>query len=495
MWLHATIGETPTWRYNGRPIIGNTIMSEELNYSNREDHQLAQLKQPPHSDEAEEAVIGALLINNNVWDEVDGLVTSGDFFRKSYRMIFRAIEDLAARFQPFDHITVIDELRRSNELEIIGGEAYILNIVERAVFGGTVKVYAQLVRDKSILRQLIGASSEIAELGYFPGKNETKTVLDMAEQKVFKIAEQYESNTREGFVKVSQYTASALKKIQELSKNDSVVTGLPTGWKDLDEFTTGMHPGELIIIAARPAMGKTAFCLNIATNVALERRENVAFFSLEMPGEQLVMRLMSALGQINQGHLRTGKLEQSEWHKLKNPALLLSEAPFYIDDNPGLSPTELRSKCRRLVREHGRLGLIVVDYLQLMEVKGSNESRVNQVSEISRSLKLLAKEFDCPVIALSQLSRNVEQRPNKRPVMSDLRESGAIEQDADVVTFIYRGAVYAGEDQPEKQRDRTAEIIIGKQRNGPIGTVKLTFMGEYTQFVDHAAMPSDMPFE
>lgn len=470
-------------------------MSEELHYSNRDGNQLAQLKQPPHADEAEEAVVGALLINNNIWDEVDGLVASGDFYRKSYRIIFRAIEDLAAKFQPFDPVTVIDALRRSNELEIIGGETYIQNIVERAVFGGTVKVYAQMVRDKSILRQLIGASGEIAELGYFPGQHETKDVLDIAEQKVFNIAEQYETNTREGFQKVSTLTAQALKKVQELSKNDSTVTGLPTGWKDLDEFTTGMHPGELIIVAARPAMGKTAFCLNIATHVALNRNENVAFFSLEMPGEQLVMRLMSALGQINQGHLRTGKLTPQEWNALKSPATLLANAPFFVDDNPGLTPTELRSKCRRLSRERGRLGLVVIDYLQLMEVKGSKESRVNQVSEISRSLKLLAKEFDCPVIALSQLSRNVEQRPNKRPIMSDLRESGAIEQDADVVTFIYRGAVYANEDQPDKQRDRTAEIILGKQRNGPIGTIKLTFMGEYTQFVDHAAMPDDIPFE
>lgn len=467
----------------------------ELNYSNRDGNQLAQLKNPPHADEAEEAVVGALLINNNVWDEVSDLVTSADFFRQSHRMIFRAIEDLAARFQPFDYVTVIDTLRNSDDLEIIGGEDYIIGIVERTLSSANVKVYAQLVRDKSVLRQLIDASGDIAELGYFPGQYETKEVLDMAEQKVFNIAEQYETNQREGFVEVKRLAAQALKKVQELAKSDSRVTGLPTGWKDLDEKTTGMHPGELIIVAARPAMGKTAFCLNIATNVALERNENVAIFSLEMPGEQLVMRLISALGQIHQGNLRTGKLDKSEWERLPNPILMLSKAPIFVDDNPGLSPTELRSKCRRLVREHGRLGLVVVDYLQLMEVKGSRESRVNQVSEISRSLKLLAKEFDCPVVALSQLSRNVENRPNRRPVMSDLRESGAIEQDADVVAFIYRGAVYAGDDQPDKQRDRTAEIIIGKQRNGPIGTVKLTFMGEFTQFVDYQAMPDDVPFE
>lgn len=469
------------------------MTNDDLSYSNRDDKQLAQLKQPPHSDEAEEAVIGALLINNNAWGEVEDLVSTSDFYRKSYRIIFNAIEELAQRFQPFDHVTVIDALRRSGELDIIGGEVYLYNIVERAVFSGTIKVYAQLVRDKSILRQLIDASGDIAELGYFPGKNETKTVLDMAEQKVFNIAEQYETNTREGLQKVSTITGQVVKKIQELSKLDTTVTGLPTGWKDLDEFTTGMHPGELIIVAARPAMGKTAFCLNIATNVALDRRENVAFFSLEMPGEQLVMRMMSALGQIHQGKLRTGKLSASEMDKLKSPVMMLTDAPLFVDDTPGLSPTELRSKCRRLVREQGKLGLVIIDYLQLMEVKGSNESRVNQVSEISRSLKLLAKEFDCPVIALSQLSRNVEQRPNRRPIMSDLRESGAIEQDADIVAFIYRGAVYAKDDDEEKKRDRTTEVIIGKQRNGPIGTVKLTFIGEHTLFLDHAAMEDEPP--
>lgn len=467
----------------------------EQHYSNREDGQLSQLKIPPHSDEAEEAVIGALLVDNNCWEVVADYLAASDFYRQSYRMIFRAIEDLANRFQPFDYVTITDVLRANDELELLGGESYISGIVDKTLSSANVGVYAKLVRDKSILRQLISTSGEIAELGYFPGQHETKNVLDIAEQKVFSIAEQYETNTREGFVKVSQLTQKALEKITELSKSDSRVTGLATGWKDFDERTSGMQKGDLIIIAARPAMGKTAFCLNIAINVALESRENVAFFSLEMPGEQLVMRLISALGQINQGNLRTGNLSDHEWTKIRNPLQLLNSAPLFIDDNSGLSPTELRSKCRRLVRERGELGLIIIDYLQLMEVKGSNESRVNQVSEISRSLKMLAKEFDCPVIALSQLNRGLESRPNKRPIMSDLRESGAIEQDADIVTFIYRGAVYASEDNPEKKNDRTAEIIIGKQRNGPIGTVKLTFLGEYTKFVDYAAMSDDVPFD
>ncbi len=462
----------------------------ENTYSNR-NGELAQTKIPPHSDEAEEAVIGALLTDNNAWEKIIDVVSAADFYRQSYRMIFRAIETLDRRNQPFDYITVIDELRNRDELDILGGENYVISIVERTLSSANIAIYAQLVRDKSILRQLISASGEIAELGYFPEQNETKDILDIAEQKVFTIAEQYETNSREGFIRVDRLTGLAVKKIEELSKNDSRITGLATGWKDLDEQTTGMHPGDLIIVAARPAMGKTAFCLNIAMHAAIQQRVNVAFFSLEMPGEQLVMRLISALGNINQSALRTGNLQKQDWINLKSPVHFLSDAPLFVDDNPGLTPTELRAKCRRLVRENGPLGLVIVDYLQLMEVRGSNENRVQQVTEISRSLKILAKEFHCPVIALSQLNRGLEQRPNKRPVMSDLRESGAIEQDADIVSFIYRGAVYAGEDQPEKKNDRTAEIIIGKQRNGPIGTVKLTFMGEYTKFVDYAAMPDN----
>ncbi|MPV85588.1 replicative DNA helicase [Ostreibacterium oceani] len=469
-------------------------MNESV-FSNAAEKRLSQLKVPPHSDEAEAAVIGALLIDNNAWDKVSEEVSSNDFYRQAYRMIFRAIEDLVAKFQPFDPVTVIDALRANEDLAAIGGEGYILEIVERTLSSANVGVYAKLVREKSILRQLIDASSDIAELGYFPGKRETKHVLDLAEKKVFDIAEQYESNKRTGFLPVNQVAAKTIKRIQALSKMDSVITGVPTGWKDLDETTSGLNKGDLVIVAARPSMGKTAFCLNIATNVALEKRQNVAFFSLEMPGEQLTMRLMAALGQINQTHLRTGKLQDQEWNKLRNAVHLLSDAPIFIDDNPGLTPTELRAKCRRLVRENGELGLVIVDYLQLMEVRDSNESRVTQVSEISRSLKMLAKEFDCPVMALSQLNRSLEQRPNKRPVMSDLRESGAIEQDADIIAFIYRDAVYAGENEQDRARDRTAEIIIGKQRNGPIGTVKLTFMGEYTQFVDYAPMTNDVPFE
>lgn len=455
------------------------------NYSNRDDGQLTEIKIPPHSDEAEEAVVGGLLIDNKAWDDIVDILSVGDFYQKTYRLIFAAIESLANKFQPCDQITVINALREKGVLNEIGGEEVVMRIAQRAISSANIKVYAQLVRDKAILRQLIHTSSDIAELGYFPGQKETKDLLDEAEQKIFAIADQYQANTRDDFVSVARLSAKAIRRIQELAESDSHITGLPTGWRDLDEKTSGLQKGDLIIVAARPAMGKTAFCLNIAANVAISQKVNVAIFSLEMPGDQLVTRFFSMLGDINQKNLRTGKLSKSESERLNSPVTLLQDAPIFIDDNPGLSPTELRAKCRRLVRERGELGLIIVDYLQLMEVRGSKESRVNQVSEISRSLKMLAKEFDCPVIALSQLSRNVEQRQGHRPVMSDLRESGAIEQDADVVMFIYRKAAYATEGTPDYQ-DKTAEIIIGKQRNGPIGDVKLTFIGEFTKFEDYS---------
>lgn len=466
----------------------------DQHYSNRDEHQLAQLKTPPHSDEAEEAVIGSLLIDNNAMDAVEGKVLASDFYRNEYRQIFKAIEQLFIKHQPFDYITVTEYLKNEGVLEEIGGEEFIIGITERTLSSSNAASYAKLVRDKSVLRQVISTSSDISELGYFPGQYETKEIIDIAEQKIFKIAEQYDSNIEDGFKDINTLTAQAIRRVQELAKSDSHITGLATGWKDFDEATSGLQRGDLVIVAARPSMGKTAFCLNIALNVAKEQQQNVAIFSLEMPGEQLSVRLMSTLGQINQTNLRTGRLKGNEWDKLKNAVHQLSTAKIFVDDASGLTPTELRSKCRRLARENGQLGLVVVDYLQLMEVRDSNENRTTQVSEISRSLKLLAKEFNVPVVALSQLNRGLESRTDKRPIMSDLRESGAIEQDADVICFIYRDAVYAGENE-QRRNDKTAEIIIGKQRNGPIGTVKLTFLGEYTQFVDYAPMYDDVPFE
>ncbi len=448
---------------------------------------LMQLKQPPHSDEAEEAVIGGLLIDNLAWEQVDEILTANDFYRQEYQMIFSAIEALAVQFKPFDYVTIIDILKARAEFEIIGGENFITGIVERTLSSVNIAVYAQLVRDKSILRQMINAGHLIADMGYQPQEQETVTVLEKAEQSIFDIVESYNKNTAEGFLDIKTVAAETIKEIQRLSQSETTITGLPTGWKDYDEITSGLHDGDLIIIAARPAMGKTSFALNMATSIAINQQKNVAIFSLEMPHKQLGMRMLSSLGKVPLKHIRTGKLSKAELQKMVGATYSMSTAPIFIDDNSNLTPTELRSKCRRLVRQHGHLGLIMVDYLQLMQVRGNDDNRVNQVSEISRSLKLLAKEFDCPVIALSQLSRAVEQRSNKRPVMSDLRDSGAIEQDADVITIIYRDAVYAGEDEPERQDNKTVEIILGKQRNGEIGTVKMIFLGETTEFVDYTS--------
>lgn len=455
---------------------------------------LMQIKMPPHSDEAEEAVIGGLLIDNLAWEQVDEILTANDFYRQEYRLIFTAIETLATQFKPFDYVTVIDTLKAKEALEILGGEQYITGIVERTLSAANIAVYAHLVRDKSILRQMINAGNSISELGYQPQEQTTQAVLEQAEQCIFNIAESYNKNTAEGFVTLKTVAAETIKEIQRLLQSDSTITGLPTGWRDYDEITSGLHDGELIIVAARPAMGKTTFALNLATSVALKQKKSVAIFSLEMPRKSLGMRILSSLSKVPLKHIRTGKLNPSELQKMVSATALMSNAPLHIDDNSILTPTELRSKCRRLVRQHGELGLIMVDYLQLMQVRGNDDNRVNQVSEISRSLKLLAKEFSCPVIALSQLNRSVEQRTNKRPVMSDLRDSGAIEQDADVITFIYRDAVYASKDEPERQDNKTAEIILGKQRNGEIGTVKMTFLGETTQFVDYASEQDYDPF-
>ncbi|MBS9781680.1 MAG: replicative DNA helicase [Gammaproteobacteria bacterium] len=453
-----------------------------------------QLKVPPHSDEAEIAVIGGLLMDNLTWEQVDEILTADDFYRQEYRMIFAAIETLAMQFKPFDYVTVSDVLQARNELEVIGGESYIISIVERTLSAANIATYARLVRDKSILRKMINAGHLITDLGYQPQEQETQAVLEQAEQSIFNIAESYNKNNAEGFVTLKTVASETLKEIQRLSQCETTITGLPTGWKDYDEITSGLHNGELIIIAARPAMGKTTFALNMATSVAIKQRKNVAIFSLEMSYEQLGMRIMSSLSKVPFNRIRRGKLKDTDSQKMIGAVQQMSTAPLHIDDNFTLTPTELRSKCRRLVRQHGELGLIMVDYLQLMQVRGNDDNRVNQVSEISRSLKLLAKEFDCPVVALSQLNRSVEQRTNKRPVLSDLRDSGAIEQDADVITFIYRDAVYAGENEPERQQNRTAEIILGKQRNGETGTVKMTFLGETTQFVDYAYENDYVPF-
>ncbi len=447
------------------------------------DPQIAALRLPPHSIEAEQSLIGGLLLDNMAWDKIADIVAEVDFYRDDHRRIFRHIAKLIEVGRPADVVTVYESLEKSNESEQAGGLAYLGEIANNTPSAANIRRYSEIVRERAILRKLVSAGDEIASSALNPAGKDAKQILDEAEARVFEIAEQgARQNT--GFVGIQPLLAQVVERIQELCERDgSDVTGMPTGYADLDQKTSGMQPGDMIIIAGRPSMGKTAFALNIAEHVAVEMGQPVAIFSMEMPGTQLAMRFLSSIGKLDQHRVRTGRLNDDEWARLTFALGKLHEAPSHIDETPALNATELRARSRRLFRQYGRLGLIVIDYLQLMSSVRDTENRATELSEISRAVKGLAKELNVPVIALSQLSRNVEQRPNKRPVMSDLRESGAIEQDADLIQFIYRDEVY-NPDSPDKG---TAEIIIAKQRNGPIGTVRLTFLGEYTKFENFAA--------
>ena len=437
------------------------------------------LKVPPHSIEAEQSVLGGLMIDNSSWDQVADQITEEDFYRRDHRLIFRAITALAQENDPCDVITLSEWLERHNQLDAAGGMSYLGGLAKNTPTAANIKAYAAIVRERSVLRQLTRVATEIGNLAYNPEGRSSAEVLDQAEKAVFDIAEQGARN-RSGYVGIKDLLVKAVDRIDALYQSSDAYTGVPTGYTDFDDMTSGLQNSDLVIVAGRPSMGKTSFAMNLVENAAIKHQVPVAVFSMEMPGEQLVMRMMSSLGRIDQHKIRTGKLDDADWPRLTSAVGILNEAPIYIDDTPGLSPNEIRSRARRIKREHG-LGLIVVDYLQLMQVGGSTENRATEISEISRSLKGLAKELNVPVITLSQLNRSLEQRPNKRPVMSDLRESGAIEQDADVIVFIYRDEVY-NEDSPDKG---TAEIIISKQRNGPIGTARLTFLGQYTKFENY----------
>jgi replicative DNA helicase len=419
------------------------------------------------------------MLDNNAWDQVADRVSERDFYRHDHRQIFRAIGNLADRSQPFDVVTMSEWLENNGLIEEAGGMAYLGTLAKDTPSAANIAAYADIVREKSVLRQLIQVGTEIAEKGFNPQGEGSKALLDEAEKRVFQIAEQGARNSQ-GFADMRSLLKLAVERIEILHEQDDPITGVATGFDDLDEKTSGLQPGDLVIVAGRPSMGKTTFSMNIAEYAAVKSGKPVAVFSMEMPGEQLTNRMLSSMGRIDQHRLRTGNLEDDDWPRLTSAVGMLSEVPMFIDDTPALTPTELRARARRLYREHGELGLIVIDYLQLMQGSGgsSSENRAAEISEISRSLKALAKELSVPIIALSQLNRSLEQRPNKRPVMSDLRESGAIEQDADVIIFIYRDEVY-NEDSPDKG---TAEIIIAKQRNGPIGTTRLTFLGKYTRF-------------
>jgi replicative DNA helicase len=440
------------------------------------DWDVAKLKLQPQSIEAERSVIGALLISSDSWDGVAEVVAAADFYRPEHRAIFRQIALLVDRGEPVDVVTVSDRLLATGELDAAGGHTYLAELAEQTPTASNVRAYAKAVRERSVLRQLINAAQDIASAGFNPEGRSSEELVDEAERRIMQISESGQKaggpQGMEGLVK------GAIDRIEELYNTGGDITGLTTGFIDLDRMTSGLQPSDLVIVAGRPSMGKTSFAMNLIENAALASDRPLMVFSMEMPAEQLVIRMLSSLGRIDQGRVRTGKLEQDDWPKLASATEKLKGTQVFIDDTPALTPTELRSRVRKLVREQGDLGMIMVDYLQLMRVAGSNEGRTAEISEISRSLKAIAKEFKCPVVALSQLNRSLEQRPNKRPVNSDLRESGAIEQDADVIMFIYRDEVY-NEDSPDKG---VAEIIIGKQRNGPIGTCRLSFQGQFTRF-------------
>ena len=442
---------------------------------------LESLKLPPNSVEAEQSVLGGLLLENEALDRIADVLNQSDFYRHDHRLIYTHIAKLIEQNRPADIVTVAESLENSAELSSVGGIAYLGALAQNTPTAANIRRYAEIVRERSIMRKLVEVGSGIAESAYNPQGRDAQQLLDEAEAKIFQIAESGNRGSQ-GFVNIQTLLPQVADRIDYLyqRENQGSVTGIPTGFDDLDERTSGFQPGDLIIVAGRPSMGKTAFSLNIAENVALDTKKAVAVFSMEMGATQLATRMIGSVGRLDQHRMRNGNLEDEDWARLTTALGKLNDAPIFIDEGAGLSSFDVRARARRLHRQTGGLGLIVVDYLQLMSGTSgrASENRATEISEISRSLKSLAKELDVPVVALSQLNRSVEQRPDKRPVMSDLRESGAIEQDADLILFIYRDEVY----NPDSEDKGTAEIIIAKQRNGPIGRVRLTFLGQHTRF-------------
>ena len=445
------------------------------------DRGIRALKVPPHSIEAEQSVLGGLLIDNEAWERVADILIEQDFYRRDHRMLFAAIRSLADRGRPFDTVTTADWLESQGVLEEAGGLAYIGELARDTPSSANIGTYAEIMRERAVLRGLSRVGTDITESALQNEGRSALDLLDLAERKVFELAERGTRGQRL-FVPIRDVLTSVMDRIDMLFGRDDPITGVATGFEELDAKTAGLQPSDLIIVAGRPSMGKTSFAGNLVEEAAIKQKLSVAVFSMEMPAEQLTMRMLSSLGGIDQHRVRTGRLQDADWPRLTSALTMLNETQIFIDDTSLLTPTEIRARCRRLKREQD-LGLVVVDYLQLMRVQGSNENRATEISEISRSLKSLARELDVPVVVVSQLNRSLENRPDKRPVMSDLRESGAIEQDADVILFIYRDEVY-NENTEDKGK---AEIIIGKQRNGPIGKVKLRFLGEHTRF------ENDMP--
>ena len=443
------------------------------------DDEVARLRVPPHSVEAEQSVLGGLLLDNLAWDRAGDLLTDGDFYRHEHRLIYAAIGALVQHSKPADVITVFEQLQGLGKAQDCGGLAYLNALAQSVPSAANMRRYAEIVRERAVLRKLIGASDEIATQAFNPQGKPVSQILDEAESKIFQIGEEG-SRQKQGFQGIDKLVVQLIDRVQELHDNGAEeVTGVRTGFYDLDRMTAGLQKGDLIVLAARPSMGKTAFALNIAEHVAVQEGLPVLVFSMEMGSSQLALRLVGSLGRINQQNLRTGRLDSGEWERLTESVERLSQVQLYIDETAALTSSELRARARRMARQFGTLGLIVIDYLQLMSgSSGSDENRATELGEISRGLKALAKELQCPVIALSQLNRSVESRNDKRPMMSDLRESGAIEQDADIIMFIYRDDYY----NKDSKEQGVAEIIVAKQRNGPVGDVKLTFLKPLTRF-------------
>ncbi|GAD90896.1 MULTISPECIES: replicative DNA helicase [Vibrio] len=454
----------------------------------KQDSQVEAIKAPPHSLEAEQSVIGGLLLDNERWDTVAEKVMAIDFYSRPHRLIFEAVKTLLEDSQPLDLITLSEFLERREQLEDVGGFAYLADLVKNTPSAANINAYAEIVAERAVVRNLIGVANEIADAGYDPQGRSSSDLVDFAESKVFAIAEE-RSNEKDGPQSVDNILEKTLERIETLYKTpQDGVTGVNSGFNDLNKKTAGLQPSDLIIVAARPSMGKTTFAMNLCENAAMDSDKPVLIFSLEMPSEQIMMRMLASLSRVDQTKIRTGQLDDEDWARISSTmGILMQKKNMFIDDSSGLTPTELRSRARRIARDNGGLSLIMVDYLQLMRVPGMQDNRTLEISEISRSLKALAKELNVPVVALSQLNRSLEQRADKRPINSDLRESGAIEQDADLIMFIYRDEVY----NPDSAMKGTAEIILGKQRNGPIGSVRLTFQGQYSRFDNYAGPAFD----
>lgn len=452
------------------------------------DAQVDAMKIPPHSLEAEQSVIGGLLMDNERWDTVSERVIAQDFYSRPHRLIFEAVKHLLEAGQPLDLITLSEHLELREQLEDVGGFAYLADLVKNTPSAANINAYAEIVAERALVRNLIGVANEIADAGYDPQGRSSEDLLDLAESKVFAIAEARTSDN-EGPQNVDSILEKTLERIELLYKTpQDGVTGVNTGFTDLNKKTAGLQGSDLVIVAARPSMGKTTFAMNLCENAAMEQEKPVLIFSLEMPAEQIMMRMLASLSRVDQTKIRTGQLDDEDWARISSTmGMLMEKKNMFIDDSSALTPTEVRSRARRIAREYGGLSLIMVDYLQLMRVPALSDNRTLEIAEISRSLKALAKELNVPVVALSQLNRSLEQRADKRPVNSDLRESGSIEQDADLIMFIYRDEVY----HPDSPLKGIAEIIIGKQRNGPIGSVRLTFQGQYSRFDNYAGPAFD----